>query len=120
MAKQYSGDYLSEEVRQQNNPLFHCDLLRSTTTNIGTYSSDMARKIEDVNDFKTERIFLQLFRRLAGVALHGGTGGDIPDEAFRLKNSVTAHPLYKPLKLNNSFRANCSGKIPLSLLAATI
>ena len=33
---------------------------------------------------------------------------------------VTAHPLYKPLKLNNSFRANCSGKMPLSLLAATI
>ena len=29
-------------------------------------------------------------------------------------------PLYKPLKLNNSFRANCSGKKPLSLLAATI
>ena len=27
---------------------------------------------------------------------------------------------FKPLKLNNSFRANCSGKMPLSLLAATI
>ena len=33
---------------------------------------------------------------------------------------VTAHPLYKPLKLNNSFRANCSGMMPLSLLAAAI
>ena len=33
---------------------------------------------------------------------------------------VTAHPLYKPLKLNNSFRSNCSGMMPLSLLAAAI
>ena len=37
-----------------------------------------------------------------------------------LETRVTAHPLYKPLKLNISFRANCSGKMPLSLLAATI
>ena len=50
-------------------------------------------------------------------------------EAFRitrrlvgwiLQQKVTAHPLYKPLKLNNSFRANCSGMMPLSLLAAAI
>ena len=55
MAKQDPGDDLNKEIRQQNKPLFHCDLLRSTATNIGTYSSDMARKTEGNNDFKTER-----------------------------------------------------------------
>ena len=54
MAKQDSGDDLSKEIRQKTKPLFHCDLLRSTATNVGTYSSDMARKMEDSNDFKTE------------------------------------------------------------------
>ena len=39
---------------------------------------------------------------------------------FHVSPFVTAHPLYKPLKLNNSFRANCSGMMPLSLLAAAI
>ena len=55
MPKQDPGDDLSNEIRQQNELLFHRDLLRSTATNIGTYSSDMARKMEDTNDFKTER-----------------------------------------------------------------
>ena len=34
--------------------------LRSTATNIGTYSFDMAKKIEVANDFKTERNELRL------------------------------------------------------------
>ena len=37
-----------------------------------------------------------------------------------IQKTVTAHPLYKPLKLRNSFRANCSVKMPLSPLATTI
>ena len=55
-AKQDPSDDLSKEIRYQDKPLFHCDLLRSTATNIGTYSSDMATKLEVTNDFKTERL----------------------------------------------------------------
>ena len=39
---------------------------------------------------------------------------------FLVAKLVTAHPFYELLKLNNSFRANCSGKMPLLPLAATI
>ena len=63
MAKQDTGDDLSKEIWQQNKPLFHCDLLRSTATSTGTYSPDTARKTGDANDFKTER------RTLTGEAM---------------------------------------------------
>ena len=57
-----------------------------------------------------------------GTPLRTPTNAEMTEKTKKKEKTkkVTAHPLCKPLKLNNSFRANCSGKMPLSLLAATI
>ena len=82
----------------------------------------VAQAFADQGGLKNLAVLFQADPLSAEIAFRGDffhLGRTILSGAFE-SFDVTAHPLYKPLKLRNSFRANCSVKMPLSPLATTI